>query len=259
MAYGAGARISLVLECLCQENGRIEITSVEVYQGKVAQTMRVLVVEDHAALADGIAGSLRQSGYAVDVIADGEEADDVLRTQEYGLVVLDLNLPKLDGLEILKRLRHRGAESAVLILTARGDIEDRVKGLDLGADDYLAKPFELVELEARVRALMRRNAGTHNTQLKCGKLSFDTVARRVTIDGADVDIPKRELNILEILLMRVGHVLSKEQIVDQLAGFEDDISANAVELYISRLRKRVEAADVKIQTVRGLGYLLKKT
>ena len=234
-------------------------TRLSVYQGRVRQTMRVLVVEDHAALADGTARSLRKSGYAVDVIADGEEADDILRTQEYGLVVLDLNLPKLDGLEILRRLRHRGAESAVLSLIARGDIEDRVKGLDLGADDYLAKPFELVELEARVRALMRRNAGTHNTQIRCGQLVFDTVARRVMIHGDDIEIPRRELNILEILLLRLGHVLSKEQIADQLAGFEDDISANAVELYISRLRKRVEAAEVKIQTVRGLGYLLKKT
>ncbi len=198
--------------------------------------MRVLVVEDHAALADGIARSLQQAGYAVDVISDGEEAD-----------------------EILRRLRHRGSESAVLILTARNDIDDRVRGLDLGADDYLAKPFELVELEARVRALMRRHAGTHNTRITCGRLTYDTVARRAMIDGQDIEIPRRELNILEILLLRLGHVLSKEQITDQLAGFEDDISANAVELYISRLRKRVETADVKIQTVRGLGYLLKKT
>ncbi|MCC9622869.1 response regulator transcription factor [Thalassospira sp. MA62] len=221
--------------------------------------MRVLVVEDHAALAEGIARSLRQGGYAVDLIADGEEADELLRTEQYGLVVLDLNLPRLDGLEVLRRLRHRGSESAVLILTARSNIEDRVKGLDLGADDYLAKPFELVELEARVRALMRRHAGTHNTQIKCGTLTFDTVARRAAIEGMDIELPKRELNILEILLLRLGHVLSKEQIADQLAGFEDDVSANAVELYISRLRKRLEPADVKIQTVRGLGYLLKKT
>ncbi len=202
--------------------------------------MRVLVVEDHAALADGIARSLQQAGYAVDVISDGEEADEILRTQEYGLVVLDLNLPRMDGIEILRRLRHRGSESAVLILTARNDIEDRVRGLDLGADDYLAKPFELVELEARVRALMRRHAGTHNTRITCGRLTYDTVARRATIDGDDIEIPRRELNILEILLLRLGHVLSKEQITDQLAGFEDDISANAVELYISRLRKRVK-------------------
>ncbi len=221
--------------------------------------MRVLVVEDHAALADGIARSLQLAGYAVDVISDGEEADEILRTQEYGLVVLDLNLPRMDGLEILRRLRHRGSESAVLILTARNDIDDRVRGLDLGADDYLAKPFELIELEARVRALMRRHSGAHNTRITCGRLTYDTVARRAMIDGEDIEIPRRELNILEILLLRLGHVLSKEQITDQLAGFEDDISANAVELYISRLRKRVEKADVKIQTIRGLGYLLKKT
>ncbi|MDP2698439.1 response regulator transcription factor [Thalassospira sp.] len=220
--------------------------------------MRVLVVEDHEALADGIARSLQHAGYAVDVIADGEEADDILRTQEYGLVVLDLNLPGMDGLEILKRLRDRQSECAVLILTARNNIDDRVRGLDLGADDYLAKPFELVELEARVRALMRRHAGTHNTTLRCGILSYDTVARRAMINDQDIDIPRRELAILETLLLRAGHVISKDQIADQLAGFDDDLSGNAVELYISRLRKRLEPAGIRIQTVRGLGYLLKK-
>ena len=220
--------------------------------------MRVLVVEDNLALADGISHALTQLGLAVDVLEDGEEADDVLKSQAYDVIVLDLNLPGRDGLEILKNLRNRGSNAQVLILTASSQIEDRVTGLDLGADDYLTKPFELVELEARIRALLRRISGNRSPAIELGNLSFDSVARTVSLNGAPLDLPKREYCLLEIFITRIGQVLSKEQIADGLANFDDDITPNAVEIYISRLRKKLGASQLTIKTVRGLGYIMEK-
>ena len=220
--------------------------------------MRILVVEDNAALADGISSALTRMEMAVDVVGDGTEADNILRTQEFNLVVMDLNLPGYDGLEILKRYRQNGGKAQVLILTARDTLNDRVKGLDLGADDYLTKPFDLVELEARVRALLRRQSGLKSPEITIGELVFDSVARRVSLMDEPLDLPRREFCLLELLISRAGHVVSKEQIADSLANFDQDISPNAVELYISRLRKRLAAANINIKTVRGLGYLLEK-
>ena len=216
------------------------------------------MVEDNAALADGISGALSRMEMAVDVVDDGNEADSILRTQEFNLVVMDLNLPGYDGLEVLKRYRQNGGKAQVLILTARDGLSDRVKGLDLGADDYLTKPFDLVELEARVRALLRRQSGLKSPEIKVGDLVFDSVARRVSLGGVPMDIPRREFCLLELLISRAGHVVSKEQIADSLANFDQDISANAVELYISRLRKKLLPANISIKTVRGLGYLMEK-
>lgn len=218
--------------------------------------MRLLVVEDNAALADGISHALRNDGFAVDLARDGEDAAHILTVQDYDLIVLDLNLPGKDGLSILKGYRAAGGAAQVLILTARDTVDDRVIGLDHGADDYLTKPFELVELEARVRALLRRITGQKSPVMSCGSLAFDTVARRVSINGMKLNLPRRELCLLEVLMGRSGHVISKDHIAERLASFDEEISPNAVEIYVSRLRKRFQPYDVTIKTVRGLGYLM---
>lgn len=220
--------------------------------------MRIFLVEDNSALADGVSRALTKVGYAVDTTADGEDADSILATQDFDLVILDLNLPGFDGLEVLKRLRARGNTAQVLILTARDGVNDRVAGLDLGADDYLTKPFELAELEARVRALLRRGAGASSPEITQGGLRFNSVARRLWVNDEATDLPRRELGVLEILLNRLGHVVSKENLADGLANFDDEISPNAIEIYVSRLRKRLKPAGLNIRTVRGLGYLLEK-
>jgi DNA-binding response OmpR family regulator len=218
--------------------------------------MRILVVEDHPALGDGIVKALKQAGYAVDLAVDGEAANDCLRADLFDMLVLDLNLPKLDGLAVLKQLRGQGDNLPVVILTARNDVSDRIRGLDLGADDYLAKPFELEELEARVRALLRRQSKTKNTTLTCANLCFDTITRICTCDGVAIDLPPRELSVLEALLRKKGQVVDKDHLASQISNFDEAITPNAVELYISRLRKRVGTTGVGIKTVRGLGYLL---
>lgn len=220
--------------------------------------MRILLVEDDPDLVDALLRTLRRHDYAVDQVADGWMADSVLRTEDYDLVVLDLYLPGLDGLEVLKRLRGRGCRVPVLVLTARGEVQDRVTGLDLGADDYLAKPFALSELEARLRALLRRSQGQANPVLVYGPLTFDTVARRLSVNGESLDLPRRELCLLEFLLAHPNRVVSKEQIADHLFGFDDETGPNAIELYVCRLRKRLEPAGINIRTIRGLGYLLEE-
>lgn len=220
--------------------------------------MRVLVVEDNAALADGISTALSQINLAVDVLGDGLEADEVLRTQNFDVIILDLNLPGLDGFQVLKNLRLRNNNTQVLILTARDQLADRVTGLNLGADDYLTKPFELVELEARVRALLRRTSGNRSPDIQIGSLCFNSIARTVHVDGVSLELPKREFCLLELFIARIDHVISKEQIANGLANFDDDITLNAIEIYISRLRKKLSQTEIKIKTVRGLGYLMEK-
>jgi two-component system OmpR family response regulator len=219
--------------------------------------MRILIAEDDAIIADGLSRSLRQGGYAVDWAPSGLEADGALATVTYDLLILDLGLPKLPGLEVLKRLRARGSQVPVLILTALDGTGDRVKGLDLGADDYMAKPFELAELEARVRALTRRSAGTTPT-IQCGQLSYDQVGRVAQIQGQTLDLSAREIGLLEVLLTRMGRLVSKDQLVDHLCGWGEEVSHNAIEVYVHRLRKKLEAGGVKIATVRGLGYCLER-
>ncbi|MGE5169326.1 MAG: response regulator [Rudaea sp.] len=220
--------------------------------------MRILVVEDDAVLAAALTRALNQSAYAVDLAGDGEEANRALATTTYDLVVLDLALPKVDGLAVLRRLRDRRSQVPVLILTARDTLEDRVTGLDSGADDYLTKPFDLPEFEARVRALIRRGHNTPGTVLAHGRLRFDVAARRLFHDDQPVEMSARELALTELLLARQGRVVSKEQIIDHLFGFGDDVGSNAIEVYVHRVRRKLEPFGVEIRTVRGMGYLLDK-
>lgn len=219
--------------------------------------MRILLAEDDQIISDGLSRSLRQTGYAIDCAYNGLDADTALLTNAYDLVILDLGLPKLSGLDVLRRLRGRSSKVPVLILTALDGINDRVKGLDLGADDYMAKPFELPELEARVRALTRRSAGTAPI-IQCGSLVFDQADRAAQINGTILDLSARELGLLEVLLSRVGRLVSKDQLVDHLCGWGEEVSHNAIEVYVHRLRKKIESGGVRITTVRGLGYCLEK-
>lgn len=218
--------------------------------------MRVLLVEDDPILADGLLHSLSHAGYAVDRAAHGEAADHMLAAQNYDLAILDLGLPRLDGFEVLRRLRARGNAVPVLILTARDGIEDRVRGLDLGADDYLAKPFELPELEARVRALIRRGQFGASAQLTLGLVTLDTAGRQALLHGQPLTLSARELALLEILMMRAGRVVGKEHILERLCNWDEDIGDNAIEVYVHRLRKKLETSGLRIRTIRGLGYLL---
>ena len=220
--------------------------------------MRILIVEDDRMLADAVARALRQAAHTVQVARTGTAADRTLAASEFDLVVLDLNLPELDGFEVLKRLRQRRNHVPVLILTARDEVEDRVRGLDLGADDYLAKPFELSELEARVRALIRRAHQKAGSDLVHGPLRLDIAGRRLYLNGAPIDLSQRELAVAEVLLMRAGRVVTKQQIADQLYGWDDAVNANAVEVFVYRLRRKLESSGVDIRTVRGMGYLIEK-
>lgn len=218
--------------------------------------MRILIAEDDSILADGLSRSLRNDGYAVDVVHDGSSADSALQLQPFDLLILDIGLPGMDGLAVLRKLRQRETPLPVLILTAADSVEKRVEGLDLGADDYMSKPFALSELEARVRALIRRNGGARSTLLHHGKLEFDLTGRIATIEGDPVELSARETSLLEIFLSRSGRMISKNQLVDLLCEWGEEVTTNAIEVYIHRLRKKIEPADVHIVTVRGLGYCL---
>jgi two-component system OmpR family response regulator len=220
--------------------------------------MRILLAEDDSVLADGLTRSLRQSGYVTDCVSNGQEADNALSAQDFDLLILDLDLPKMSGLDVLSRLRSRDSRIPVLILTAGDSVEQRVKALDLGADDYMAKPFALSELEARVRALTRRGAGGGPTIIKHGPLSFDQVGRIAYLHEHMLDLSARELGLLEVLLQRSGRLVSKDQLVDHLCEWGEEVSNNAIEVYVHRLRKKIETDGVRIATVRGLGYCLEK-
>ena len=220
--------------------------------------MRILIAEDDQVLADGLLRSLRNAGYSVDQVGSGTEADAALASHEFDLVILDLGLPKLHGLEVLRKLRARGSNLPVLILTAADGVDERVKGLDLGADDYMAKPFALSELEARVRALTRRGMGGSTSTIKHGPLHYDQAGRVATIDGRMIELSARELGLLEVLLQRAGRLVSKDQLVERLCEWGEEVSNNAIEVYIHRLRKKIEKGPIRIATVRGLGYCLEK-
>ena len=220
--------------------------------------MRILVVEDNSDIAESMVISLRQMEHAVDVVDDGIIAEQLLKNEPYDLAVLDLNLPRKNGLEILRNIRAFGRDVPVLILTARADMPSRVEGLDLGADDYLTKPFHLEELEARVRALLRRHQKNASTIQQFGPLQFDTVSREASLHDDSLNLTKRERGVLEILLNSGGRVVSKEQIAEHLFSFDDEVSPSAIEIYVHRLRKKLNTPEITIRTIRGLGYVLEK-
>jgi two-component system, OmpR family, response regulator TctD len=218
--------------------------------------MRVLLVEDNPNLAQSLCAALTTTHLTVDHMADGEAADHVLHTQDYALVILDLALPRLSGIEVLRRLRARRSVVPVLILTAYGSVEDRVRGLNLGADDYLAKPFELTELEARVRALLRRSHGLEHTQINCGALTYDSIERSFRLAGNALALTPRERSVLEVLALRNGRAINKDTLSEKIFGLDESVNSDAIEIYVYRLRKKLEGSGVAIVTLRGLGYLL---
>jgi two-component system OmpR family response regulator len=216
--------------------------------------LRILIAEDDAALAEGLLQSLRASGHAVDAVGDGSAADSALLSTSFDLLILDLALPGMDGFEVLRRLRARPTETMVLILSAEDEIDARIRGLDLGADDYLTKPFALGELEARIRALARRGAA--RSEARCGPLLLDRAGRRVTVRGQPIELTRGEFTVLATLIERCGKVVPKSQLFEQLYDWETEAGLSAVEVFVSRIRKKIEPAGVKVRAVRGLGYLL---
>jgi DNA-binding response OmpR family regulator len=218
--------------------------------------LRILLVEDDPALADSTLRAFQAQGWVVDHTARGEPVAASVKADPYDLVVLDIGLAGIDGFETLRRLRAQGSTTPVLMLTARDAVEDRVRGLEGGADDYLVKPFALAELVARARALCRRAQARQEDVLSLGTLRMDLNARRLFVGEAPVEISAREWSVLEFLLARPGKVVSKEQILQSIAGWDEVLSENAIEVYVSRLRAKLEPAGVKVRTVRGFGYLL---
>jgi two-component system response regulator TctD len=218
--------------------------------------MRILVVEDVADVGEAVVASLERIGHTVDWERNGDHADALLQAQAYDLVVLDVMLPELDGFAILQRMRKRRMATPVLVLTARSQVEDRVSALDLGADDYLVKPFDFRELEARVRALLRRKTGSATNLIEVGGIVLDQAGRTATLRDRPLELTRRELTILEILAGRPGRIFGKGELMDQLFGFADEPSENAIEQYVGRLRRKIAGASVEIRTVRGLGYQL---
>ncbi|WP_445366858.1 response regulator [Methylomonas sp. BW4-1] len=221
--------------------------------------MRILLVEDDAALGDGLSRTLSDWGFDTTLAKTGSYAGSALMTQPYDLVILDLGLPDIDGREVLRQLRARKSAIPVLILTARDALNDRVSGLELGADDYMTKPFELRELEARVRALLRRSHGGFNHDIRFGALTLDTRNQQISANDMPMALPPREYGVLEALLLNSGRVVSKDNIAQRLAAHAEELADNAIEVYVHRLRKRLEPLGINIRTLRGLGYLLEKS
>jgi two-component system, OmpR family, response regulator len=216
--------------------------------------MRILVVEDDALLAEGLTSVLTRAGHVVEHAMTGRHADILLVDEQFDLAVLDVGLPDIDGFEVLRRLRQRHSATNVLVLTARDAVEDRVHGLDLGADDYLTKPFSVNEFEARVRALLRRGAAPAAAWSVAG-MTVDAAAKRIRVDGRTVDLTPREWALLELFLTHPGRVLSKDQIAESLFTFDEQLSSNAIEVHVSRLRTKIQPAGAHIRTVRGFGYI----
>jgi two-component system OmpR family response regulator len=221
--------------------------------------MRIAVIEDNTALAQGIAFRLRDRGHAVDLLQDGQEADRFLSQEGADLVVLDLNLPGMDGLEVLRALRRRGDGTPVILLTARSETAERVAGLDAGADDYLTKPFEMDELEARLRAMARRKNLEFSARDTLGPLIFDRTSRQLMRGDEPLEVPRREIATLECLLERRGRIVSKAQLLAHVYGTGSDAAESAIEPHVSRLRKRLDPFGIRIKTARGLGYMLEVT
>jgi two-component system response regulator TctD len=218
--------------------------------------MRILLVEDTPDLGEAITARFRADGHAIEWQCDGAAADVLLRRERFDLVILDLTLPGVSGVDLLRRLRTRRDATPVLVLTARSQVDDRVGALDLGADDYLVKPFDFRELEARVRALLRRGSGQAADVREYGDLRFDAGARRVFLRGQPLDLPNREFRLLEVFLSRPGRVFGKDELADRLFALDSLAAPNAIEVYVARLRRRLDGSSVRIRTRRGLGYLV---
>jgi two-component system response regulator TctD len=220
--------------------------------------MRVLLAEDNPQLATWLTKALRQKQFAVDCRNDGNAADHSLSVEDYDAVILDLTLPGMDGLEVLTRMRQRGSRTPVLVLTARSSLDERVKGLNLGADDYLAKPFELEELEARLKALIRRSQAGGSSSLVLGRLEYENSGRMFRLDGKPLVLRPREHAVLEVLMLRAGKAVSKESLFERIFDLDATANPDAVEIYVHRLRKHLDGSGVAIVTLRGLGYTLEQ-
>lgn len=218
--------------------------------------MKILLVEDDIPLGEAVLLAAKQAGFTIDWSRDGVQAEYALSGFEYDAMLLDLGLPRREGLEVLRNIRKKGMTLPVMILTARDTVEDRVCGLDAGADDYVLKPFSLDELLARLRALLRRAHGVADTRIRMGRLCFDSVKRQASVDESPLVLSAREIEVLEILLHHAGRVTAKEAIADRLAGWDEGVGENAVEVYIHRLRRKLAGSGVGIRTLRGLGYLM---
>jgi len=217
--------------------------------------MRILVVEDDALLGDAIQAGLKQAGFAADWVKDGMQADQALSTEPYDAAVLDIGLPRLSGLEVLRRLRQRKATLPVLLLTARDTVDDRIQGLDSGADDYLVKPFDMGELAARLRALIRRASGITAPSLRAGDVTLDPSAHVVTCRENTIDLSATEFALLHALLLNAGKVLSRAQLEEKLYAWGEEVESNAIEVHIHHLRRKLYPE--LIETIRGVGYLVR--
>ena len=217
---------------------------------------RILLVEDDAALARGLAKTLHANGYSVDLAPDGESALALAQSAPYALITLDLGLPDMSGFDVLKALRAAQCSIPVLVLTARDGIEDRIAGLDLGADDYLLKPFDVAELAARLRALLRRSQGAADPLQQIGPLLIDHQRRIASVNGRLLELRRREWTVLERLAARVGKVVAKDRLTDETFGHDEPVAPNAIEVYVARLRRKLEPDGPAIRTMRGLGYML---
>ena len=218
--------------------------------------MKFLLVEDNRDLAQAVVSRLRLDGHVIDHAEKLDDASAFVATGEYDLILLDIMLPDGDGRDFLKQQRARGLDTPVIVLTARSQVSDRVGSLDLGADDYLTKPFDHAELEARCRAVLRRRSGSSKTRVELGGIVFDPVAGSLSVRGTPVTLRNRELRLLELFLNARGQVFSKQKLADRLFSYENDVSENAIEVYVGRLRKHLEHSDLTITTMRGLGYRL---
>ena len=218
--------------------------------------MRVLLVEDDELLGDAVKTGLTQFGYLVEWLKDGETARAAIKTESFELIILDLSLPKLSGMKLLQSIRHDQNTTPVIILTARESVHDRIKGLDSGADDYITKPFDLNELSARIRALVRRSQGRADSLLQYRNLTIDPAAHSVLMDDVPINVPRREFSLLQKLLENDGQVLSRDQLMQSIYGWEDDVDSNTLEVHIHNLRKKLNATFIR--TIRGVGYMAEK-
>ncbi len=220
--------------------------------------MRILLAEDDEFLQEALKLGLENIGYAVDAVTNGMQAHNALKDIDYDLLLLDLGLPLLDGTEVLTAIRKKGQILPVIIITARDSVEDKITGLDLGANDYITKPFDFRELEARIRALFRKDVWNNRMEIIHGPLAFITNSREVLLNGEPADLTPREVAVLELLLQKVGRLVSKRVLVEQVANWDDEPTDNAIEITIHRLRKKLESSGIHINTVRGFGYVLEE-